>query len=80
MSNRLPLPFRRGINERQAADYFGETIADFRRGVRDGRYPGPRIVGRGRKIWDKDSLDVAYDQISGIGGSDEEQAALNAIR
>lgn len=79
MPNRLPLPIRRGINERQAADYFGETIADFRQGVRDGRYPGPRIVGHGRKIWDTDSLDIAYDRISGIGGDNEEQAALDAI-
>ena len=56
------LPVRRGLSESEAAVYLSLSPTFFRRLVKQGIMPRPRIVG-GRRIWDIRELDDAFDQL-----------------
>ena len=69
----------RGLaGEDLSAFYVGETPASFREGVKTGRWPAPRKVGA-REIWDRDLLDQAMNQQSGLDAEPGEKDALEAI-
>ncbi|MEP3679427.1 MAG: hypothetical protein ABJ327_25600 [Litoreibacter sp.] len=57
-----PLPQRRGLSRVQAAGYIGVGASKFNAMVLDGRMPAPKKVD-GRRIWDKNALDAAFDRL-----------------
>jgi excisionase family DNA binding protein len=57
----------RGLTREQAAHYVGVGTTVFDAMVTDGRMPEPRIVGR-RTIWDRQALDMAFDNLPQRGG------------
>ncbi len=79
----IVLPTKRGLTERQAADYVGVSLETFRSEAARGIWPGPRLHGRKqkKKVWDKRALDLAYDRLSSIGPgeAEHEAAALAAL-
>ena len=52
----------RGLNREASARYIGVSPGKFDELVADGLMPGPKRVGT-RKIWDRNALDVAFDQL-----------------
>ena len=69
----------RGLaGEDLAAFYVGETPASFREGIKAGIWPEPKRRG-GRNVWDRDLLDQAMDQQSGLDAEPGEKEALEAI-
>jgi hypothetical protein len=61
----LPLSLPpRGLCREAAAQYIGISASSFDLGVKDGTFPPPRRY-RGRKIWDRPSLDRAFDDLPG---------------
>jgi predicted DNA-binding transcriptional regulator AlpA len=61
---RFELP-PRGLNRVQAADYVGLGVSKFDQLVADGRMPKPVRID-GRVIWDRHSLDAAFDALSDV--------------
>ena len=56
------LPVRRGLDENEAAVYLSLSPSFFRKLVKSGVMPKPRIVG-GRRIWDVEELDLAFKSL-----------------
>ncbi len=55
----------RGLARELAARYVGVGITKFDEMVADGRMPGPKLIDR-RKVWDKDALDSAFDELPSV--------------
>lgn len=53
---------RRGLHREEAAIYVGISASKFDELVKDGRMPKAKKID-GRKIWDKRSLDLAFDDL-----------------
>jgi excisionase family DNA binding protein len=53
---------RRGLSRVEAAIYLGISPSKFDELVRDGRMPAPKRID-GRKVWDIQNLDVAFDAL-----------------
>ena len=69
----------RGLaGEDLAAFYVGEIPSTFREGIKAGIWPEPKKRGA-RSIWDRDLLDQAMDQQSGLDAEPGEKDALEAI-
>lgn len=64
------LPFRIGLDEREAAASLSLSQSFFRQLVEAGLLPRPRVM-RGRKIYDPEELVVAYRAWPREGGDDE---------
>lgn len=60
----IPPPTRRGLSRFEAAEYVGVSATLFDRLVEDGRMPKPRRID-GRRVWDRRSVDVAFDALPG---------------
>lgn len=63
------LPVRRGLSEAEAAIYLSLSPSFFRRLVDQGVMPRPRIIG-GRRVWDIEELDLAFQALPREGGED----------
>ena len=68
----------RGLGGKQAAAYVGVGESKFRTEVKAGIWPEPDVRG-GRRIWDRELLDRAYDRRSRLDREPGEQEALQAI-
>lgn len=49
----------RGVSRETAAQYIGVGVSKFDQMVLDGRMPAPKRID-GRKVWDRDALDLAF--------------------
>jgi len=56
----------RGLRREEAAAYVGVGASTFDAMVRDGRMPGPKVVGA-RRVWDLRALDRAFDALPSDG-------------
>jgi excisionase family DNA binding protein len=65
-----PVP-RRGLSRVEAAAYVGVSPGKFDELVRDGRMPVPKRID-GRKVWDIQNLDVAFDALPSENDTSEE--------
>jgi predicted DNA-binding transcriptional regulator AlpA len=61
----LPQSERRCFDRKEAASFVGVSIGTFDKLVRGGELPQP-ILLRGRKVWDRRSLETAIDRKSGL--------------
>lgn len=61
----------RGLSRDLAARYIGVGVTEFDEMVADGRMPMPRRIG-GRRVWDRFSIDAAFDALSEDGARDQE--------
>lgn len=68
MSERLPLPSPRFLNQGQSAAYVGVSAVTFAREVAAGLWPAPMRRGakEGALTWDRNLLDAAADLLGGI--------------
>jgi len=71
MSDRMSEIIPRGLNRAQAARYVGVGASKFNEMVEDERMPAPRRVD-GRKVWDRQELDDAFDVLPHDGEVAEE--------
>jgi hypothetical protein len=62
------LPFRIGLDEREAAVSMSFSPTFFRQLVDDGLMPKPRVV-RGRRAWDVEELTIAFRALPREGAS-----------
>lgn len=63
------LPIRRGLDENEAAVYLSFSPSFFRRLVDEGLMPKPRVA-KGRLVWDRLEIDVAFDALPRQGGDE----------
>lgn len=70
-------PERRGLSREEAAGYIGVSATKFDELVVDGRMPKPRWIDR-RKVWDRRSLDAAFEELPG-GDGDATENPWDAI-
>jgi excisionase family DNA binding protein len=56
----LPAPDRRCYDRKEAASYVGVSVGTFDKLVREGEMPAS-IEFFGRRVWDRQALDVAVD-------------------
>ena len=66
----------RGLRKPHAAAYVGVGLTKFGQMVKDGRMPKPKIVDD-CIIWDRFSLDVAFDDLSGETEANEWDEVLS---
>jgi predicted DNA-binding transcriptional regulator AlpA len=59
----------RGLSREQAAAYVGVSTGTFDRMVADGLMPKPMSI-YSRKVWDRNRIDAAMDNLSGGGEAD----------
>jgi len=62
MTRRPDLPLSlppRGLSRQFASRYIGISVTKFDQLVQEGRMPVPKRID-GRKLWDRDALDVAF--------------------
>ena len=57
----------RGMNSKQAANFYGLPMSSFQKAKRDGKIPGPTLPG-GR--YDRRLLEMEMDRLSGISESE----------
>jgi predicted DNA-binding transcriptional regulator AlpA len=50
----------RGLNRVEAATYVGVGKTTFIEKVKSGEFPQPKAVSEGRKIWDREELDMIF--------------------
>jgi predicted DNA-binding transcriptional regulator AlpA len=65
----LPTSDRRCFDRKEAASFVGISVGTFDKLVKGGELPQP-ILLRGRKVWDRRSLDTAIDRMSGLEPTD----------
>ena len=65
----LPPSERRCFDRKEAASFFSVSVGTFDKLVQGGELPQP-ILLRGRKVWDRRSLDAAIDRMSGLEPAD----------
>ncbi len=58
------MPTARALSKAAAASYIGVGTSLFGRMVRDGRMPKPKMLSRGKRVWDIRELDKAFDALS----------------
>jgi predicted DNA-binding transcriptional regulator AlpA len=62
-----PIP-RRGLSREEAAIYIGIGVTKFDAMVAEGKMPQPKRID-GRRVWDKNAPDFAFDQLPTENGS-----------
>jgi predicted DNA-binding transcriptional regulator AlpA len=67
----------RGLCREAAAEYIGISASSFDLGVKDGTLPKPRKY-RGRVIWDRRELDIAFDELPGRDDKNPWDTALTS--
>jgi len=69
--NNIRKAFARGMNRDVAADYIGISSSKFDELVHDGRMPAAKRIDR-RKIWDRNQIDRAFENLPDAQGNDFE--------
>jgi excisionase family DNA binding protein len=53
----------RGLSREEAARYVGVGTTTFDEMIAERRMPKPRQISRGRLVWDKVELDIAFSEL-----------------
>ena len=65
----------RGLSRDEAARYVGIGVTLFDQMVADGRMPGPKVINS-RKVWDRQRLDVAFEDLPDVAVQPRKAFAL----